>query len=69
MTALMWAVKAGCRRSVEILLDGGANTETRDKVHNVMSYHVMSCHVMSCHVMSCLTLSIPNSDWLSLTPI
>jgi ankyrin repeat protein len=41
MTALMWAVKGNCSRSVEQLLDGGANTEIRDKVHNVMS----SCHV------------------------
>ena len=36
MTALMWAVKGNCSRSVERLLDGGANTEIRDKVCNVM---------------------------------
>jgi Ankyrin repeat len=59
VTALMWAVKGNCRRSVERLLDGGANTEMRDKVYHVMSYHIMSC----------LSLSVPLSDWLSLTPI
>ena len=79
MTALMWAVKGNCRRSVQLLLDGVANTEIRDKVHNVMSCHVMSCQVMSCHVMSChvmsyhvmscLSLSIPNSNRLSLSRI
>jgi ankyrin repeat protein len=36
MTALMWAVKGNHRRSVERLLDGGANTEIRDKVYNMM---------------------------------
>jgi ankyrin repeat protein len=36
MTALMWAVKANCSRSVELLLDGGANTEICDKVYHVM---------------------------------
>jgi hypothetical protein len=40
MTALMWAVKGKCRRSVERLLDGGAITEIRDKVYNIMSCHV-----------------------------
>ena len=52
MTALMWAVKVNRSRSVELLLDGGANTEIRDMVCDVMSCHVMSCHVMSYHVMS-----------------
>ena len=47
MTELMWAVKGNCSRSVERLLDGGANTEIRDKVCNVMSFDVTSCHVMS----------------------
>jgi Ankyrin repeat len=50
MTALMWAVKGNCSRSVGLLLDGGANTEIRDKVSNVMSCHAMSCHAMPCHV-------------------
>jgi hypothetical protein len=57
MTALMWAAKGKCRRSVERLLDGGANTEIDDKV-----YHVKSCHVMSCHVMSCNFMWSAESD-------
>ena len=57
MTALMWAVKGNCSRSVERLLDGGANTEIRDKVCNAMSCNVMPCHAMSCHVMQCHAMS------------
>ena len=47
LTALMWAVYGNCRRSVELLLDAGANTEIRDKVCDVMSCLVTSCHVIS----------------------
>ena len=56
MTPLMWAVLGKGSRSVELLLDGGANTEIRDKVCNVMSCYVISCHVISCHVMSCYVM-------------
>ena len=53
MTALMWAVKGNYRRSVERLLDGGANTEIRDKVYNMMWCDLMWCDVMWCDVMWC----------------
>jgi ankyrin repeat protein len=41
LTALMWAVYGNCSRSVELLLDGGANTEIRDVVCIVMTFDVM----------------------------
>ena len=58
MTALMWAVKGNCSRSVELLLDGGANIEIRDKVCDVMSCLVTSCHILSRHVISYDRLSL-----------
>ena len=36
MTGLMWAVQVNRSRSVQLVLDGGANTEIRDMVCNVM---------------------------------
>jgi Ankyrin repeat len=51
MTALMWAVYSDCSRSVELLLDGGANTEIRDVVCIVMTCDVMPFDVRLCHVM------------------
>jgi Ankyrin repeat len=41
MTALMCAVRGHHRRSVERLIDGGANTEMRDKVYNMMRCDVI----------------------------
>jgi ankyrin repeat protein len=41
LTALMYAVYGNCCKSVELLLDGGANVEIRDVV----------CIVMTCDVM------------------
>ena len=47
MTALMRAVLGHSSIIVEHRLDGGGNTEIRDRVCDVMSCHVMSCHIIS----------------------
>ena len=52
MTALMWAVQVNRSRSVQLVLDGGANTEIRDMVCDVMSCLVLSRNIISCHVIS-----------------
>ena len=52
MTALMYAVYGDCSRSVERLLDGGANTEISDVVCIFMTFDVMWCHIISYDIIS-----------------